>query len=165
MWQPEIKEFKESKNLAKEIKDLYEKKKSIIEGTKWRYQDEVARRLVGSKKGFIYYIKIYNKESCYYKIGFTRNVLNRMKSLELTGYNVEILQTVRFYNPLTAWKIEQFLHEKFKIYRINENILKKNNGNTEVYIKDILGYDKVGRNIEGNFHNDRISVRKKQERS
>ena len=63
------------------------------------------------KQGWIYRIKCDK----YHKIGFTRNVIQRMNELDKYPWEIDIVSIVYTNN---AFKIEQKLHTMFCQYRV-----------------------------------------------
>lgn len=97
-----------------------------------------------NKSGKVYYLKIWNEAHSLYKIGFTQDsVRNRIASLNIPKiYSVKVIQVLSCRKGVQAWLIEGLFHKEFKEYRYKGlPIFNFNNGNTEVYSKDVLGLD------------------------
>jgi len=86
----------------------------------------------------LYYLKITYRDSVYYKIGITNRTINeRFKVRELE--KIEVIKTWEFGKGYEAFEKEQQIlkqYDKFR-YKGKERILESN-GNSELFIKDIL---------------------------
>ena len=95
-----------------------------------------------SKKALLYYLKVTENDEAYYKIGITNktSVAERFSSNDLA--KIKVLNVVEYQNGQTCYDEEQRILKKFKNFRYkgSENILSSG-GNTELFIKDVLGLD------------------------
>ena len=63
----------------------------------------------------IYLFKIYNSDEYFYKIGISKNFLNRSSQIACeSGYNCEVLHTQFFSDPEVVYDLENTLHKEFK---------------------------------------------------
>lgn len=63
----------------------------------------------------IYLFKIYNTDECFYKIGISKNFLNRSSQITCeAGYTCEVLYTQFFSDPEVVYDLENVLHKEFK---------------------------------------------------
>ncbi|MDD4242778.1 MAG: hypothetical protein PHG08_00565 [Bacilli bacterium] len=95
-----------------------------------------------NKSATLYYIKFVTQFINLYKIGVTnRSTPERLWGLILNnGVNFEILSEQYFQNGQDALDLERKIKQENKKFRYNgEPVLQ--NGNTELFIKDILGVD------------------------
>ncbi len=95
-----------------------------------------------TKPAIFYYLKIEEDANIFYKLGITnRNIKSRISSMKIDKkYKYSILQELHFDIGADASKLELNLkHINNKYQYKGEPIMK--NGNTEVFIIDILGLD------------------------
>ena len=94
-----------------------------------------------SKPGTIYYLKIkLGSGNFLYKIGITnRTVEKRFNNTDLT--KIEIVRTKHFNNGQDAYDLEQRILKKHKEFRYRGTDVLAS-GNTELFTKDVLGFDK-----------------------
>jgi hypothetical protein len=105
------------------------------------------------RSGRVYYLRISNESHTLYKIGFTmKTVRERIESLNISyKYKVDVIASLNFNKAAQALIIEGLLHREFKEFRYKGlNLFDFNNGNTEVYVKDVL-------NIGNKFKEERWS--------
>lgn len=95
------------------------------------------------KSGILYYIKFESVlDIPIYKIGITNaSTKCRINSMRVCdGYATKILKEFYFENGKECYDVEQLYHKEYKEYRYyGDNVMK--NGNTELYVKDVLGLD------------------------
>ena len=95
-----------------------------------------------TKPSFLYYIKIEYNNKNYYKIGITnkRNIYNRFKPEDQK--KIKVIRVWKFKNGYEALEKEQKILKEHKdfLYNGDEKILISN-GNTEIFVRDILGLD------------------------
>jgi hypothetical protein len=130
MWQPEKLFTKGLKDIAG---DLYIKYINEIE-----YPEDVKYY---KRSGKVYYLRISNDSHTLYKIGFTmKTIRERVESLNISyKYKVDVIASLSFAKASQALIIEGLLHKEFKEWRYKGlNLFDFNNGNTEVYVKDVL---------------------------
>jgi hypothetical protein len=142
MWQPEKLFTKGLKDIAGELYIKY------INEIEYPEEEKYYRR-----SGKVYYLRISNDSHTLYKIGFTmKTVRERIESLNISyKYKVELLASLSFAKASQALVIEGLLHKEFKEWRYKGlNLFDFNNGNTEVYVKDVL-------NIGNKFKEERWS--------
>ena len=142
MWQPE-KLF--TRGLKEVAGELYIKYINEIQ-----YPEDAKYYRTGGK---VYYLRMSNDSHTLYKIGFTmKTVRERIESLNISyKYKVELLASLSFAKASQALVIEGLLHKEFKEWRYKGlNLFDFNNGNTEVYVKDVL-------NIGNKFKEERWS--------
>ena len=98
-----------------------------------------------TKPSFLYYIKIECNNKNFYKIGITnkRNIYNRFKPEDQK--KMKVIKVWKFENGYEALEKEQKILKEYKdfLYNGNEKILISN-GNTEIFVKDILNLDRKG---------------------
>lgn len=96
-----------------------------------------------NKPGILYYIKFESSNFMpIYKIGITNlSATERLQSLYAKeGITATIIKELWFENGKEAYNLEKLLHQEFKEHRyLGDDIL--GNGNTELYITDVLQYD------------------------
>jgi hypothetical protein len=144
MWQPEKLFTRGLKDIAG---DLYIKYINELE-----YPEDVKYY---KRSGRVYYLRISNESHTLYKIGFTmKTVRERIESLNISyKYKVDVIASLNFNKAAQALIIEGLLHREFKEFRYKGlNLFDFNNGNTEVYVKDVL-------NIGNKFKEERWSLR------
>ncbi len=92
------------------------------------------------KNAILYYLKVTFNNTILYKIGITnRTVKERFSKEDLE--NIEILAEIEYKNGIDALNKEKEIKEKFKDFKYKgEDVLSS--GNTELFTKDILNYDK-----------------------
>jgi hypothetical protein len=142
MWQPEKLFTRGLKDIAG---DLYIKYINELE-----YPEDVKYY---KRSGRVYYLRISNESHTLYKIGFTmKTVRERIESLNISyKYKVDVIASLNFNKAAQALIIEGLLHREFKEFRYKGlNLFDFNNGNTEVYVKDVL-------NIGNKFKEERWS--------
>jgi hypothetical protein len=142
MWQPEKLFTRGLKDIAG---DLYIKYINELE-----YPEDVKYY---KRSGRVYYLRISNESHTLYKIGFTmKTVRERVESLNISyKYKVDVIASLNFNKAAQALIIEGLLHREFKEWRYKGlNLFDFNNGNTEVYVKDVL-------NIGNKFKEERWS--------
>lgn len=93
--------------------------------------------------GTAYYIKVNYKGWDYYKIGYTgRTTEERIKELVKgkSDIEVEVLEEFNLASPEEVYGLECGLHKAFKSYlpACQSRILTQ--GNSELYLFDVLGY-------------------------
>lgn len=95
-----------------------------------------------SNSVLLYYVKIEYKNKIYYKIGITSKAssLERLKEDVNSKIIVPLLEK-RYNKGVTAYKVEQFILNKYSSYKANVHILNSR-GNSELFDKDILNLDK-----------------------
>jgi hypothetical protein len=83
-----------------------------------------------------------------------KTVRERIESLNISyKYKVDVIASLNFNKAAQALIIEGLLHREFKEFRYKGlNLFDFNNGNTEVYVKDVL-------NIGNKFKEERWSLR------
>lgn len=88
----------------------------------------------------VYYLKVYENDNIYYKIGITnRKVTDRFSSKEMK--HIEVLRIWNFEYGKDAMIFEREILNEFKDFRCKGlNILVS--GNTELFFKDVLQLDK-----------------------
>ena len=98
-----------------------------------------------TKPSFLYYIRIEHNNKNFYKIGITnkRNIHNRFKPEDQK--KIKVIRVWKFENGYEAFEKEQKILKEYKdfLYNGDEKILISN-GNTEIFIKDILNLDRKG---------------------
>jgi ribosomal protein L44E len=96
-----------------------------------------------SKPAILYYLKVTYQDKTYYKIGITNRTIRERFSVE-DLQKIEVLKTWKYKKGEDAYKREQEILNKFDEFRYkgNEQILES--GNTELFIKDVLGLDVDG---------------------
>lgn len=102
----------------------------------------------GKKSGNIYYVRLKTPVGVFYKIGFTtlESVKARMGYGGSNDANY-IDEVLMFVNNSNAYDIEQELHGRlynkaaFAKYSSDDNFPLSKNGQTELYIEDILNLD------------------------
>ena len=142
MWQPEKLFTRGLKDIAGELYIKY------INEIEYPEEEKYYKR-----SGKVYYLRISNDSHTLYKIGFTmKTVRERIESLNISyKYKVELLASLSFAKASQALVIEGLLHKEFKEWRYKGlNLFDFNNGNTEVYVKDVL-------NIGNKFKEERWS--------
>jgi hypothetical protein len=142
MWQPEKLFTRGLKDIAGELYIKY------INEIEYPEEEKYYKR-----SGKVYYLRISNDSHTLYKIGFTmKTVRERVESLNISyKYKVELLASLSFAKASQALVIEGLLHKEFKEWRYKGlNLFDFNNGNTEVYVKDVL-------NIGNKFKEERWS--------
>ncbi|MDD4242763.1 MAG: GIY-YIG nuclease family protein [Bacilli bacterium] len=95
-----------------------------------------------NKSGLLYYIKIYSECLIVYKIGITNyNTKNRIQTMGLNKkFNTKILKEIYFENGANALSFESEYKKQFKEFQYKGEPIM-NNGNTELFTKDVLGLD------------------------
>lgn len=70
--------------------------------------------------GFIYFIKLYNEKESFYKIGISKKLKQRIKSIKNDSkYNVEVIKT-EFFDDFNKSIIKEYeLHNKYEEYSYN----------------------------------------------
>lgn len=122
---------------------------------------EEDKKFLKNLDGKIYYIKIKTEGRVFYKIGFTtRGIVERLCELGLKQHELELLQVLRFKDGFLCWKIEQVLHGIFSNLKANMIII--NSGNSEVYVKDVLGLDTCGRYVETAWYHEHVYNREER---
>lgn len=93
-----------------------------------------------SGPGTLYYLKIFNNENTYYKLGITsKSIPSRIKNMSIRkDFEVEVLKSVEFSSIEEARYIEQILFKDLAQFRITVDFVS--NGNTEFFSKDIMEY-------------------------
>ncbi len=103
-----------------------------------------------TKPSFLYYIRIEHNNKDFYKIGITnkKDIYNRFKPEDQK--KIKVIRVWKFENGYEALKEEQKILKEYKdfLYNGNEKILISN-GNTEIFVKDILNSDR-----EGGYYHD-----------
>jgi len=93
-----------------------------------------------SKPAILYYVKIIDKNSTYYKIGITNGSLKSRFRKEFN--KIVPLKIWEFEKGLDAYIKEQEILKKYGNYRIQSNkTILENGGNTEIFVRDILVLD------------------------
>jgi len=93
-----------------------------------------------NKPTTLYYV--YFKELDLYKIGLTKQSVEKRFNIEIKrGYSIIILQTTLYENGLDAYKMEQYILERYKDFKYMGNKVL-DAGNTELFTYDILGLNK-----------------------
>jgi hypothetical protein len=94
--------------------------------------------------GNLYYIKFESEQDLpLYKVGITNfeDALKRIKSMGLyKGFKATILKIMRFDIGAEAYALEQMIHKEYAEHRYYGDPIM-DNGNTELFVTDILGYD------------------------
>lgn len=96
---------------------------------------------IGKGECYLYYIKFYNNETEFWKIGITSKTLEQRFKLKLLEYHYNLKYKVLFLNKLNtvdeAYYQEQYILEAFKEYRVYTDY----NGfrTTETFSRDVLG--------------------------
>ena len=142
MWQPEKLFTRGLKDIAGELYIKYINELEYPEDVKYY-----------KRSGRVYYLRISNESHTLYKIGFTmKTVRERIESLNISyKYKVDVIASLNFNKAAQALIIEGLLHREFKEFRYKGlNLFDFNNGNTEVYVKDVL-------NIGNKFKEERWS--------
>lgn len=102
-----------------------------------------------SKPGVMYYIKFdSDTEFPLYKIGIANDndVIKRIKSMKVDKmFNPTILVIMPFEIGADAYKLEQLLHKEYAKHKYYGDPIMKN-GNTELFVKDVMGYDSIIKN-------------------
>jgi hypothetical protein len=95
--------------------------------------------------GIVYYVKFESStELPLYKIGITNfdDVAERIKSMRVKkDFTATVLVLMPFQIGSEAFELEQMLHREYKEHRYFGDPIMAN-GNTELYVTDVLGYDK-----------------------
>ena len=97
-----------------------------------------------NKSAIVYYLKLESSCEIIYKIGITnRTMKERLTSMGVDkSYNVIIIQETYYERGIDAYNEEQRLHKLHKEFKyLGEAIMK--NGNTELFIKDVLELDNL----------------------
>lgn len=96
-----------------------------------------------TKSGILYYIRFDSElESPLYKIGITNySADERIKTMYVSnGIRSVVLREIWFENGAEARKLEKELHNEYAEHRYyGDDIMTS--GNTELFVKDVLGYD------------------------
>lgn len=115
----------------------------IDDGVTCAHMDQGMSGFKTNKPAILYYIKFYiANELPLYKIGITnRTVEDRLQGLNANnGFIATIIKEIWFENGAEALDLEKQLHQEFKEHRyLGDAILR--NGNTELFVTDVLNYD------------------------
>jgi hypothetical protein len=95
-----------------------------------------------NKHGYCYYIKFESDNQTLYKIGITNLTINKrlMRMLVYKDYTPTILQELYFENGSDALNMETKILRDYKEFRYKGDKIMQN-GNTELFTKDILNLD------------------------
>jgi len=95
--------------------------------------------------GILYYLKVTDSENVTsYKIGITnRTVEERYGAADMA--KIEIIKTWDYVKGLDARKEEKRILDNFRVYKVSSAYNPLQNGNTELFDRDVLELDKVGK--------------------
>jgi hypothetical protein len=95
-----------------------------------------------AKKGILYYIRFDFEDYSLFKIGITNlSVRRRLKSMGIpSGVQITVIKEFKFNAGRKAYRLEQYLLSKFSSLKYTGDYLF-DNGNTELFIQDVLGLD------------------------
>ncbi len=90
-----------------------------------------------------YYIKLSNIETgeSYYKVGITNKTVKKRYSME-PHIKIEILHEKRYSTGYEAKAVEDHVLNTYKEDRVSAIGFLKNGGNTELFLKDVLEFEK-----------------------
>ena len=95
-----------------------------------------------NKPGNLYYLKIATPNGVCYKIGVSNDPPEkRISQLGYTGYDITLIWSQSFLFGRYAYEKEQEILKQHKEFRPVENIYNLRSGFTEVFNKDVLGFD------------------------
>lgn len=94
-----------------DIKDYNKQNKIKNENTMSELYSRKKKKIV---YGYVYFIECGGK----YKIGFSKNIKRRLKELDKRPFELKIIKQSKLSD--NAYKMEQYLHKKYKKYRIKD---------------------------------------------
>ena len=92
-----------------------------------------------SKPGYLYYLRIKEKDETYWKVGITNLTLKR-RFRPQDREKITVLNTIYFEDGATAYQCEQNILRLYKEYKAY-NVTPLRAGNTELFLKDVLQMD------------------------
>lgn len=97
---------------------------------------------------FVYLIKMYGDGDIYYKIGVTKDIEKRIKSL-MTG-SPNHIELVHFYKSKYSFKIEKMFHRNLKLLNVNREWFY--GVDESVFIENCKKYEYIIESLETNTY-------------
>ena len=91
-----------------------------IQGCKNHFNKDISIGYKGvnfNRKTKVYFLRLYNNEEAFVKIGIAFNVKQRIAAYHRAGFSVEIISVKDYTNRYKALYHEKKLHEKYKQYQ------------------------------------------------
>lgn len=101
--------------------------------------NRLSKNFLYTRPAYLYYIKFYNDEETYYKIGVTSKSPELRARSICNGYSFKVLKSIPYSLGNGAFYKERSVLVRNKDYLTTKSPLK--NGNTEVFDKDVMGWD------------------------
>ncbi len=92
-----------------------------------------------SKPGYLYYLRVYDEDQVYWKIGITSRSLKERFNPSERG-KIVVLYNQRFESGSAAQQCERNILNLFKHFKV-KNAAPLKTGNTELFTKDVLQMD------------------------
>jgi|688.fasta_scaffold536878_2 hypothetical protein len=110
---------------------------------------------IGETNAYLYYLNIRLRKKNYYKIGVTVDLKTRMFKL-FNGDDTSIALLDYKILPVNhAYQCEEFILNKYKIFKIMSGLNILSSGNSEIFIRDVLNIqtnDKIFYTKEDKFN-------------
>jgi len=120
------------KSLPLHIKE--EIKRKQVKGSQGKFCESTFKKYEKFRDltGILYYIKFEKDSEVFWKIGITTNSLNKRWGNSFKGYKITHLYKSNVLNLYNCFKVEQRILDKYKEYRI------KNNISTEILSRNVI---------------------------